>query len=318
MPLGAPAFLRGSFFWAPVLARRGVGARCNKSRVYQGRGWQAEGVDDQARQAEEALRIWGSGTQDSKAGLRNGVVFRQPGPWSPTVVALLCHLEAEGFGGAPRVVGTGFGDDGRETLTFVPGTTPHPHAWDDEAMVAIGALLRDLHLAASTFRPPFEACWKPWFARALRGSDPVIGHGDTGPWNIVRSGDQFSLIDWEFAGPVDALWELAQATWLNAQLHDDDVAERFNLPDAQTRARQVRLLIDAYGLSSQQRDSFVDRMIEFAIHAARQEAVQYEVVPETDQAISETGFPILWSITWRTRSASWMLHHRTILEHALR
>jgi hypothetical protein len=274
-------------------------------------------VDDHASEDEEPLRIWGSGTQESKAGLRNGVVFRQAGPWGPTVLALLRHLEAEGFRGAPRVVGTGFADDGRETLTFVPGTTPHPQAWDDDAMVAIGALLRALHTAASTFRPRPGAYWKPWFARALPGSDAVIGHGDTGPWNIIRNDQQFSLIDWEFAGPVDALWELAEAAWLNAQLHDDDVAERFNLPDPRTRARHVRLMVDGYGLTSRHRVGFVDKMIEFAIHGARQEAVEAGVTPETEHAISDTGFPTLWAITWRTRSASWMLRHRTILEHAL-
>ena len=76
-------------------------------------------------------------------------------------------------------------------------------------------------------------------------------------------------------------------------------------------------MVDAYGLTSSQRLGFVDKMIEFAIHGARQEAVEYDVTPETEQAISESGFPVLWAITWRTRSASWMLHHRTIFERAL-
>lgn len=40
----------------------------------------------------------------------------------------------------------------------------------------------------------------------------------------------YALIDWEFAGPVDALVEVAHAAWLNAQLHDDDTAERCGLP----------------------------------------------------------------------------------------
>jgi hypothetical protein len=279
--------------------------------------WQAIGVTDHAPDHEEPLRIWGSGTQESKAGWRDGVVLRQAGPWSSTVLALLRHLETEGFTGAPRVVGTGFAHDGRETLSFVPGTTPHPQAWEDDAVVAIGLLLRAMHKAASTFQAPTDAAWKPWFARALPGSDPVIGHGDTGPWNIVRQDDRFALIDWEYAGPVDAFWEVAEAAWLNAQLHDDDVADRFGLPNAADRARQVRLLLDAYGLASRQRVGFVDRMIEFAVHSARQEAVEFAVNPDTQHAISDTGFPVLWAITWRTRSASWMLHHRAILEHAL-
>jgi thiamine kinase-like enzyme len=58
-----------------------------------------------------------------------------------------------------------------------------------------------------------------------------MGHCDVAPWNIVaRAGMPVALIDWEFAGPVDPLVELAQACWLNAKLHDDIVAEREGLP----------------------------------------------------------------------------------------
>jgi hypothetical protein len=35
------------------------------------------------------------------------------------------------------------------------------------------------------------------------------------------------------------------------------------------------------------------------------------------KAVDETGFPVLWAVTWRTRSASWMLHHRSLLEEAI-
>jgi aminoglycoside phosphotransferase (APT) family kinase protein len=33
-----------------------------------------------------------------------------------------------------------------------------------------------------------------------------------------------AFINWETAGPVDPLVELAQLTWLNAKLHDDILA----------------------------------------------------------------------------------------------
>ena len=146
----------------------------------------------------------------------------------------------------------------------------------------------------------------------------MIGHGDTGPWNVVAQGGiPVALIDWEFAGPVDALWALAETAWLNAQLHDDDVAERFDLPSAERRAHQVRLLVDAYGLDVPERVGFVDRMVELAVHSARAEAVQYQVTPETTAAIAASGYPVMWAVTWRARSASWMLRHRELLERAL-
>jgi hypothetical protein len=57
---------------------------------------------------EVPLEVWGSGAQPSKAWRRAGVVYREAGPWSGAVLALLRHLERAGFAGAPRVVGSGF------------------------------------------------------------------------------------------------------------------------------------------------------------------------------------------------------------------
>ena len=73
------------------------------------------------RGAEVPLQVWGSGVQPSKARRRDDVVLREAGPWSATVLALLRHLEAAGFAGAPRVVGSGFAADGREMLSYIPG-----------------------------------------------------------------------------------------------------------------------------------------------------------------------------------------------------
>ncbi|RYE56942.1 MAG: aminoglycoside phosphotransferase family protein, partial [Hyphomicrobiales bacterium] len=157
------------------------------------------------------------------------VVFRHAAPWSRTTVALLRHLEAEGFVYAPRIIGDGFDAQGREKLTFVPGESPHPYPWTDDALPIIGIMLRQLHAATSSFVPPADAIWRPWFARSL-GSPSAIGHCDTGAWNIIaRDAKPVALIDWEEAGPVDPLVELAQAAWLNALLFDDDLAEKLGL-----------------------------------------------------------------------------------------
>jgi len=147
-------------------------------------------------------------------------------------------------------------------------------------VAGVGRLLRGLHAAAATFVPPPGAAWRPWFGRDLGGSRPVFGHCGTGPWNIIaRDARPAALVDVEFAGPVDAVWELAQAAWLNAQLQDDDIAERCGLPDAAARARQVKLILDGYGLARGERRGFVDKMITFAVHDARAEAVTHQVTP---------------------------------------
>jgi hypothetical protein len=101
---------------------------------------------------EERLEAWGSGSQVSKASRRAGVVYRDPGPQSETVLAFLRHLEGAGFAGAPRVVGGGFAPDGREMLSYIEGSSPHPGPWADEAAAGIGGLLRGLHAGVRALR----------------------------------------------------------------------------------------------------------------------------------------------------------------------
>lgn len=245
------------------------------------------------------------------------VVLRSPGPQSATVMRLLGHLADCGFDAAPRPVDGGFAPDGREQLSFEPGTSPQPLAWSDEAAFEIGVLLRSLHDATSTFARTPDDHWAPWFGRALAGSSPVIGHGDLGPWNILAiEGRPSTIIDWDTAGPIDAVWELAQVAWLNAQLHDDDVAERTGLPPAAVRIRQCASILDGYELAAADRAGFVDKMIEFAVRSARDEAIQHDVRESTPSPAPD-GFPILWGVTWRARSACWMLDQRTELERAI-
>ena len=243
---------------------------------------------------------------------RDDIVFRSAGFWSPQTIRLLRHLEERGYEHAPRVVGSGFDVQGRETLSFIEGDFIHPGPWSTEALYRIGVMLRSLHEQTADFDPGEDVLWRPWFGRRLGGVNRVVGHCDTGPWNIVaQDGLPVALIDWEEAGPVDRDVELAQACWLNAQLHDDDVAERVGLDSPQARARHMRTLLDGYGLDRVGRESLVWTMVEFAIHAAADQAVQARVT------IDKKDGEAIWGIAWRARAASWMLRHRTILQQAL-
>lgn len=268
---------------------------------------------------ETDLATWGGLASESPGTfVRDGVVSKPGGPWVSTVRALLRHLEEVGFAGASRVVGDALSAAGRLQVTWVAGDSPHPGPWQDDQVHHVGSLLRELHLATDQFVLPPAPLWKEWWLREVRPSDSearlVIGHGDAAPWNLVRDGEgRLALVDWEYAGPVDALTELAYATWLNAQLHDDDVAERQGLADAATRMEQARAILDGYELPTTSRPQLVDRMIEVAVHGARAEAVSACVTPDSTEAVAVDGYPVLWAITWRARSASWMLRHRRLL-----
>ena len=267
---------------------------------------------------ETALTTYGSGDRVADAVVADGVVLKTAGPWAPGVVALLRYLESVGFAGAPRVVGGGYAPDGRLALTYVPGQSPHPKAWTDEAVGRIGELLRRLHTATGDFVPPAGTVWQHTWLRDLDGHCRVIGHCDTGPWNIIGAdGRPQAFIDWEFAGPVDPLWELAETTWLNAQLHDDDIAELHKLPDAATRARHARAILDGYEIARRDREDFCDRLLEVAVHSARAEVLSHGVTAESTAAVADDGYPILWGIAWRARSASWIARNRRLLRRTL-
>jgi Phosphotransferase enzyme family len=244
---------------------------------------------------------------------RGDVVIRDAGPWTPAVHSLLRHLETAGFAGAPRLVGSGVEAGGREVLTFIEGEFTQPGRWSLDGAAALGGLLRSLHEATRSFRPPPGAVWFPWHGRDLGRRARVIGHCDTAPWNIVaRDGMPVAFIDWETAGPVDPLIELAQLAWLNAKLHDDIVAGIEHLPPAEDRARQLAAIADAHGLAARQRRGLLDQIIEFAIVDTAWESHYARIAPDA------TSHPTaMWAMAWRARSAAWMIRNRRILETAL-
>ena len=272
-------------------------------------------MSDAVPPTEEVLRAK-SRYHPATVSRRGRVVVKDSGPWSTTVHTLLRHLADVGFTAAPQVVDSGFDADGRELLTYIDGEFTQPGPWSLEGAAAVGRLLRVLHTATASYRSPPAAVWRPWFGRDLGGPRRVIGHGDVAPWNLVaRDGLPVALIDWEYAGPVDPLVDLAQACWLNVKLHDDLVAAREGLPPLATRAQQLRVMVDAYGLSARQRRGFVDRMIEFAVASAANEVDEADITPELTPLSLDAAAP--WGIAWRIRAAAWMYRHRRTLQDAL-
>jgi aminoglycoside phosphotransferase (APT) family kinase protein len=127
---------------------------------------------------------------------------------------------------------------------------------------------------------------------------------------VSRDGLPVAFIDWEYAGPMDPLVDLAECAWLNVQLHDDDVAALQGLGPPEQRARQLRLLLDGYGLPAAQRAGFVQLMIDVAVLDAAWEAIEAEVTPDSVDVRA-------WGVAWRARAASWMTRHRDLLDAAV-
>lgn len=199
--------------------------------------------DDMTKHGYEVLRAK-SPMHHTEVYRDGDIVIRETGPWASTVHILLRHLESVGFP-ASRLVGSGFDEHGRETLGYIEGEFMNQGPWGMEGVHAVGGMLHDLHEATASYQPPSDATWGPWFGRELGGRHRVIGHCDFAPWNIVaRDGLPVALIDWDFCGPVDPFVELAQASWLNAKRHCDEVAEleRSLMPTVFRRRRGVASL----------------------------------------------------------------------------
>lgn len=201
--------------------------------------------------------------------LIDGRVHRRSGPWTPAVHALLTHLEAKGFDGAPRVVG--FDEAGREVLTWVEGEAPVMPwpAWmqTDDALAGLGRLLRRYHDAAADFGPPPAAQWRAWVGSP---GGPLIRHGDLWPSNVVfRDGVPVGLIDWEFAQPGTALDDLASAAKQWVPLLSDQRAAENGWALPVDRARRLRLLCDSYGLANEERAKLLATALANSEHGYR-------------------------------------------------
>ncbi|RXW32670.1 phosphotransferase enzyme family protein [Propioniciclava flava] len=182
----------------------------------------------------------GNMTPVSRAGDQ---VFREAGPWTPTIQRLLAHLRDQGLAWVPEP--QGWTKDGREALAYLKGKVPtYPLAtwvYDEAVLVQAGRWLRELHDATADYTDP-EATWRG----IPRQPHEVICHNDFAPYNMVfRDHELIGVIDWDFAAPGPRLWDLAYLAYRIAPLM------RPENPDAPTISidlgARLTMLLDAYG-----------------------------------------------------------------------
>jgi Ser/Thr protein kinase RdoA (MazF antagonist) len=214
--------------------------------------------------------------------VRVGDTVRRPaGPWTPAVHALLEHLHAAGFRGAPRPLG--LDERGREVLTYVPGTVP----WPDLHLVAseddlrrVARLVREFHDAVADFVVPPDARWQALIPAEIP-ADGIIAHHDLAPWNLVVDGDHLAFIDWDVSAPGSREWDVAYAMRGFVPLSANPAYRRF---DAPTR---LRVFADAYGLGPDQRVAIVPML------ARRAAAVHDFLADQAGRGVSP------WARQWR-------------------
>lgn len=169
-----------------------------------------------------------------------------------SVDSLLRHFETLGVAGVPRAMGVD--EQGRQVLTFVEGdVNSDPSDLDRTRLGEVGALIRRLHDAASTFVAPRDAVWSVAIAP---DHDELICHHDLAPWNLVRTATSLTFIDWDGAGPGSRLWDLAYAAHGFVPL-----SPAASLSDEEAGAR-LAALVAGYRLTAAQSTRLVGLLVE--------------------------------------------------------
>ena len=242
--------------------------------------------------------------------VRIGETVRRPlRPTSAATAALLRHLEAVGFDGAPRHLGVD--GRGREVLSFIQGTAitpPYPEwALTEAALTSVADLLRRYHQAVQTFDPsPYE--WPTSPPPPFAGG--TVSHNDPNLDNIVfRDGRAIALIDFDLASPGSALWDVASAVRLWAPLRSPaDISD----VRAGQGLRRLRVFAEAYGVRLEDRGRLVA-----AIELTHDWV--YEIVRAGADA-GNPGYAEYWShegAPRADRSRAWLRQHRQLMEQAL-
>jgi Phosphotransferase enzyme family len=188
---------------------------------------------------------------------RGDRLWRPMGPWSAAVHEYLRHLQSAAFAGAPRLLGV---EGDREVLTYIDGEVAMDPDWQpgrghrlpsyartETCLIGVARLLRQLHEAAAGFAPnDVDYRFHPHPPR----QGEIVSHGDLGPWNTVyRNGMPVAFIDWDAAGPIEPVVDLAAAAWTFVPLAPPRRLREAGFDPLPDLTARLRLFVDAYGLS---------------------------------------------------------------------
>jgi thiamine kinase-like enzyme len=202
-------------------------------------------------------------------------------------------------------------DGDREVLRYIPGDvplSPEPPegGWPVVSMsqlISVAGLLREFHAASATFEPPAEAIWQGGAPPPFNGA--FVCHNDPVSGNVVfRDGTAIALLDFDYAGPSDPIWDVAIAAqhWVPLANPVDFVGAARDGWDA---AERLVAYCDAYGLPRPQLSRLFDAVAAYLERGRR--GVERRV------EMGEQAFVDYWQAGLGdrlTRAAEWVREHR--------
>jgi Ser/Thr protein kinase RdoA (MazF antagonist) len=151
-------------------------------------------------------------------------------------------------------------------VSWIDGIVPTPgvHAWtiSEEALQSIGVLIADFRGAVSSYPNNADDSW--FYGPPVPGvfaTTGVIGHNDVDFGNVVfRDHNAVALIDFDFAGPSDRVWEVAVAAYYLVPVGKADTAR---CPPHEVLRDRLRIFTQACRLEVHSNQMFWDALAAF-------------------------------------------------------
>jgi hypothetical protein len=235
--------------------------------------------------------------------LVGGTVRRKVTPRAEFVHRVLAHLASHGWPAAP--VYLGLDDQGRETLSYLPGHV----AWQREqpggvrseaSLTRTAQLVRELHdLTAGT---------------ELAGESEVVCHNDLSPRNTVYQDlgaglRPVAFIDWDLAAPGRRIHDLGHVCWQYLNLGPDSWVGT-DEPAAVECGRLIRIICNGYGLDD--RSELLDAILWWQQRCWRGIGAAADAGEPAMIRLRDTG-----TVAAVQASYQWTVRHRAIIDKAL-
>lgn len=193
-------------------------------------------------------------------------VARPAHPQTPFVEHFLQHLQRNGVALGPVPLGTD--EQGRQRLSYIPGTaptSPYPDwAFDEDLLTDLAEQQQALHRAAADYQPLPDAVWAVsggnYFPPGSVGT--AFCHNDLCMSNVIVDIDArrvAGFVDFDYVAPVNPLFDIAVLARHWAPFGDPNAATAIDLD----RVRRFRLICDVHDLDGEARMQVVDLGISF-------------------------------------------------------
>lgn len=200
------------------------------------------------------------GGREGKIKKQGNKVIRPANEWSSNVHRFLDFLIREGFCFVPNPYG--FTENNEEILSYVAGTAynyPLPDIFlKDDMIIRSAELLKKYHELGRKYIKELRGDEK-WM---LPKVDPVevMCHGDFAPYNVTLIDEKpVGIIDFDTLHPGPVLWDVAYAVYRWIPFTSPENPDHYD--DIDEQIRKVRVFMDAYDATSQEREALPKMMI---------------------------------------------------------